>query len=786
MKALGDSEDQQLAVALRIRPMSAAELAGGARPIAHRLDQQIVVLQDPTEAPRDVLHSGRSREKSYVFDMAFDSLATQETVYCATTRGLIEGVISGYSATVFAYGPTGCGKTYTMLGTNSEPGICARALGDLFQAIKDTSGDTEYEVTMSYLEIYNEMIQDLLNPSQGHLQLREDASGTIRVPGITEISAISAEEVLQLLARGTRQRRQEPTAANRSSSRSHAVLRVTVRRRHRGLHRGLHRGRALRHGHLVMVDLAGSERAAQTQNRGQRMKEGAHINRSLLALGNCIKALSGQASTKHINYRDSKLTRLLKDSLGGNSYTVMIAHISPASSAFQETCSTLTYACRAKSIRTTAEPVRRLRQSQGHPRLEETPRHRSGSEEQREMPALLRRLHRLQMEPAEPRCRTRPESSPRHPQLMARPFRRHRALCARIILQQRQLLTGAPPGFTTLPPEPGVAPVDAHSLADHQLPVPRPLEELYKTYLQELAGELGDISTLEVGQGGPRPPLHTRKSTSLPKIPQASGTESSPDWDQEHVWAQSHEHPTPRWQGICSDTMCLTGDRHRWVSTTPHVHGAAAVAEGKGHPFPSSSTLIPMLKKPPQCHRATDHWKVSSSTKSIMAKAAQHWSHIPEGTHQSPPEPTEEQHGHMLWQAGSGDRLVGTATSPGAWWWVHKKDGGEPGKRGASPGGRRTFRRSRSFKVTSCEVGAGRGTGQEGHLQLPSPSIPLPAERPSWQPRHRKASPVPGAAHGIPVPVQPGARATGGGQDSALPVPNPPQGRDPNPEGLTW
>ncbi|NXG62115.1 KIF19 protein, partial [Hemiprocne comata] len=362
-------------VALRIRPMSAAELAGGGRPIAHRLDQQqIVVLQDPTEAHHDVLRSGRSREKSYVFDMVFDSSATQETVYRATTRGLIEGIISGYNATIFAYGPTGCGKTYTMLGTNREPGICARALGDLFQAIKDTSGDTEYEVTMSYLEIYNEMIRDLLNPSQGHLQLREDTSGTIRVPGITEISAINTEEVMQLLVRGNQQRRQEPTAANCSSSRSHAVLRVTVRRRHRGRHRG----RDLRHGHLVMVDLAGSERAAQvwhlprglwgwgappapllpglslvqTQNRGQRMREGAHINRSLLALGNCIKALSGQASTKYINYRDSKLTRLLKDSLGGNSHTVMIAHISPASTAFEETCSTLSYAHRAKSIRT--------------------------------------------------------------------------------------------------------------------------------------------------------------------------------------------------------------------------------------------------------------------------------------------------------------------------------------------------------------------------------------------------------------------------------------------------
>ncbi|NXW37667.1 KIF19 protein, partial [Phaetusa simplex] len=358
-------------VALRIRPMSAAELAEGARPIAHRMDEQVVVLRDPMEDPDDVLRASCSREKSYVFDVAFDSSATQETVYRATTQGLVAGVISGHNATVFAYGPTGCGKTYTMLGTDGEPGIYARTLGELFQAIEDASGDTKYEVSVSYLEIYNEMIRDLLNPSLGCLQLREDAGGAVQVAGITEISAISAEEVsqrapmghggdpanpplpgaarlpqvLRVLARGNRQRTQEPTAANCTSSRSHAVLQVTVRQRRRG--RGLRRGR------LFMIDLAGSERAAQTQNRGQRMKEGAHINRSLLALGNCIKALSHRASTKYINYRDSKLTRLLKDSLGGNSHTVMIAHISPASTAFEESRSTLAYAHRAKSIRTT-------------------------------------------------------------------------------------------------------------------------------------------------------------------------------------------------------------------------------------------------------------------------------------------------------------------------------------------------------------------------------------------------------------------------------------------------
>ncbi|KAK2111996.1 Kinesin-like protein kif19 [Saguinus oedipus] len=196
--------------------------------------------------------------------------------------------------------------------------------------------------------IYNEMIRDLLNPSLGYLELREDSKGVIQVAGITEVSTINAKEIMQLLMKGNRQRTQEPTAANQTSSRSHAVLQVAVRQRSRV--RNILQ--EVRQGRLFMIDLAGSERASQTQNRGQRMKEGAHINRSLLALGNCINALSDKGSNKYINYRDSKLTRLLKDSLGGNSRTVMIAHISPASSAFEESRNTLTYAGRAKNIKT--------------------------------------------------------------------------------------------------------------------------------------------------------------------------------------------------------------------------------------------------------------------------------------------------------------------------------------------------------------------------------------------------------------------------------------------------
>ncbi|XP_053783005.1 kinesin-like protein KIF19 isoform X5 [Desmodus rotundus] len=345
-----EPRDQQLMVALRIRPLSAAELEQGATVTTHKVGDQMVVLMDPSEDPEDTLRTHRSRERTFTFDAVFDQRASQGDVYRATAQHLVAGVLSGYNATVFAYGPSGAGKTHTMLGVDAEPGIYLRTLTDLFQAIEGTRDDMDYSVSMSYLEVYNEVLRDLLNPSSGVLDLREDARGAVQIAGITEVSTSNAQEIMQLLTRGNRQRTQEPTATNQTSSRSHAVLQVTVRQQSRGPDVA---GEVCV-GRLFMVDLAGSERASQTQNRGKRLQEGAHINRSLLALGNCIAALSekGSGRTQFVNFRDSKLTRLLKDALGGNSRTVMIAHISPASTHFEESRSTLLFAHRARSIKT--------------------------------------------------------------------------------------------------------------------------------------------------------------------------------------------------------------------------------------------------------------------------------------------------------------------------------------------------------------------------------------------------------------------------------------------------
>ncbi|XP_047143467.1 kinesin-like protein KIF19 isoform X1 [Hydra vulgaris] len=337
--------ESNIKVAVRVRPASIFEITNGYKTITTVLEDNMVCLEDPTDND-DQIHGNRSRAKSYVFDHAFGPSSTQVEVYNHTAKPLIESVLKGYNATIFAYGPTGTGKTYTMLGTDYSPGIMVLTLNDLYKQIDHTRHDKKYKVKLSYLELYNEMIRDLLKPSSEYLDLRENSKG-VQVAGLTEYEVLSTSQVMEMLSRGNRQRMCEPTAVNTTSSRSHAVLQVTVEQQNR-----IHDIKnEVKVGKLFMIDLAGSERAADTQNTGKRLIEGAHINRSLLALGNCINALSEKGKGAYINYRDSKLTRLLKDSLDGNCKTVMITHVSPADRNFEETRNTLSYADRAKSIK---------------------------------------------------------------------------------------------------------------------------------------------------------------------------------------------------------------------------------------------------------------------------------------------------------------------------------------------------------------------------------------------------------------------------------------------------
>ncbi|KAL3425383.1 kinesin family protein [Phlyctema vagabunda] len=329
----------------------------GIRPVIKVVDDKCLIFDPPEDNPvqrfsRTVVSNmgKRSKDQTFGFDRVFDDNTTQGDVYEATTRGLLDSVLDGYNATVFAYGATGCGKTHTITGTAAQPGIIFLTMQELFEKIAERSDEKQTEVSLSYLEIYNETIRDLLVPggSKQGLMLREDANQAVSVAGLSSHSPKDVQEVMDMIVQGNESRTVSPTEANATSSRSHAVLQINVAQKDRNA--------AVNEPHtmatLSIIDLAGSERASATKNRGERLTEGANINKSLLALGSCINALCDVRKKNHVPYRNSKLTRLLKFSLGGNCKTVMIVCVSPSSAHFDETQNTLRYANRAKNIQT--------------------------------------------------------------------------------------------------------------------------------------------------------------------------------------------------------------------------------------------------------------------------------------------------------------------------------------------------------------------------------------------------------------------------------------------------
>ncbi|CAD8091684.1 unnamed protein product [Paramecium primaurelia] len=351
-------------VAIRVRPLSQKEKSLSEFETIKILDNKMIVLMDPEqERDEDLLRKNRLKETNFAFDFVFDQWAPQQMIYENTTEFLLEGVFEGYNTTVFCYGATGSGKTFTMIGTQLEVGLMPRALQQLFNfSIQDRFKNTQFKVC--YVEIYNENIRDLLTSEDKNLDIREDKNNGIQIAGVTDVQVKTVSEVLALLKVGNKNRSKEATDANKESSRSHAILQLQVESKDRaaGLHEQIIQSK------FSLVDLAGSERAANTNNKGQRMIEGANINKSLLVLGNCIQSLS-EANEKGIKnpfipFRNSKLTRLLKDSLGGNCRTVMISNVTSAVSCFEETYNTLVYANRAKNIKTVAN--RNVLMAQNH------------------------------------------------------------------------------------------------------------------------------------------------------------------------------------------------------------------------------------------------------------------------------------------------------------------------------------------------------------------------------------------------------------------------------------
>lgn len=357
-RSLQPSKGKQsnIKVCVRVRPLNNVEDAHGeARVIVRPLDETLLVF-DPYEPAPETYYKGRvirdvgvrrNKDLKLAFDQVFHSGCQNSEIFECTTKKMLDNLLDGINCSIFAYGATGAGKTFTMLGTYECPGVIPRTMNELYARIEAIKEDWTCQVEISYLEIYNESVRDLLNPQSGQLAVREDGGLALSIAGLSTHRPESADMLFRMLDEGNKNRTQHPTDANKESSRSHAIFQVILKQSPRTA--DISSDNLV--SKMVLVDLAGSERATATKNCGDRMREGANINRSLLALGNCINALAEGKKGAHIPYRDSKLTRILKDSLGGNCHTLMIANVSPSSLSYDDTQNTLKYADRAKHIK---------------------------------------------------------------------------------------------------------------------------------------------------------------------------------------------------------------------------------------------------------------------------------------------------------------------------------------------------------------------------------------------------------------------------------------------------
>ncbi|XP_053678101.1 chromosome-associated kinesin KIF4A [Anopheles nili] len=347
------SSSESVKVAVRIRPMSKTERDRGC---------QSVVEQPVPNQPQIVICSGSSTADMFSFNNVFPPSTTQAHLYKKSVSELLDKLFEGYNVTILAYGQTSSGKTYTMgtdfTGELSETmGVIPRAIKDIFRTIANGASDansaSDITATCSFIELYQDNVFDLLAEKCGSerqaLDIRETVTGNIILQGLTEMPIATAEDTFDCLVRGSTGRIVRATAMNNVSSRSHAIFTINILRSVQGEPNSTIRSK------FHLVDLAGSERSKKTGTTGDRFKEGVEINKCLLALGNVITALgnaSGTSANKvHVPYRSSKLTRLLQDSLGGNSYTLMIACVSPSAYNLSETHSTLRYAYRVCKIR---------------------------------------------------------------------------------------------------------------------------------------------------------------------------------------------------------------------------------------------------------------------------------------------------------------------------------------------------------------------------------------------------------------------------------------------------
>ncbi|XP_045046907.2 kinesin-like protein KIF17 isoform X1 [Desmodus rotundus] len=333
---------ESVKVVVRCRPMSQRE---------RELNCQSVVTVDSARGQCFIQNPGAAGEppKQFTFDGAYYMDHFTEQIYNEIAYPLVEGVTEGYNGTIFAYGQTGSGKSFTMQGLTDPPsqrGIIPRAFEHVFESVQ-CAENTKFLVRAAYLEIYNEDVRDLLGAdTKQKLELKEHPEKGVYVKGLSMHTVHSVAQCERIMEMGWKNRSVGYTLMNKDSSRSHSIFTINIE-----IYAVDERGKDhLRAGKLSLVDLAGSERQSKTGATGERLKEATKINLSLSALGNVISALV-DGRCKHIPYRDSKLTRLLQDSLGGNTKTLMVACLSPADNNYDESLSTLRYANRAKNIK---------------------------------------------------------------------------------------------------------------------------------------------------------------------------------------------------------------------------------------------------------------------------------------------------------------------------------------------------------------------------------------------------------------------------------------------------
>ncbi|GCC32076.1 hypothetical protein chiPu_0010536 [Chiloscyllium punctatum] len=352
--------DSKVKVAVRVRPMNRRELELNTKCVVEMEENQTVL--HPPPCPNTSKADNRKGPKVFAFDHCFWSMdetnkakyAGQEVVFKCLGEGILENAFQGYNACIFAYGQTGSGKSFSMMGSVDVPGLIPRLCGALFGRVsKEESESHTFKVEVSYMEIYNEKVRDLLDPkgSRHTLKVREHKVLGPYVDGLSQLAVTCFEDIESLMSEGNKSRTVAATNMNEESSRSHAVFSIILTQTLNDLQSGTSGEKVSK---LSLVDLAGSERVSKTGAAGERLKEGSNINKSLTTLGLVISALAdqvgGKGKNKFVPYRDSVLTWLLKDNLGGNSKTAMIATISPAGDNYEETLSTLRYADRAKRI----------------------------------------------------------------------------------------------------------------------------------------------------------------------------------------------------------------------------------------------------------------------------------------------------------------------------------------------------------------------------------------------------------------------------------------------------